>query len=135
MSEETRSAYEIGSFASYFRALIDNGPYTQQEVAHHLGVSTRSVTNYLSGDRIPGVPLCEHIAFLFGVSIAEVRAAAGKPLPTSIDSIFDKRIRSLMLGMDWTPRRLDTLTQFLEEMEREQEAERGSKSTRRNEHA
>lgn len=125
MNAETKRAYTDGSFASYFRVLIEQGPYTQAEVAHRLGVSTRTITNYLGNERIPGVAMCEAIAFLYGVSIAEVRAAAGKPLSTSIDSIFSKQIRSLMLGMDWTPRRLDALKSFLEQMEEEQEATRG----------
>lgn len=121
MALKKKEPYKMGGFATYFKDLVAGGPYTQREIAHHLGVSTRSITNYLAGERVPGIAMCEQIAFLFGVSVAEVRAAAGKPLPTSIDGIFSKHIRSLMLGMDWTPRRLDQLTKFLEAMEQEQE--------------
>jgi transcriptional regulator with XRE-family HTH domain len=116
--------YRIEGFGEYFADLIDAGPYkSREEIANLIGVSTKSLDNYLSGDRRPGIGTCEAIAFTFGVSIAEVRAAAGKPLPTSIDSVFNKDIRSLMLGMDWTPRRLDELQAFLQGMEDEQEAQ------------
>jgi transcriptional regulator with XRE-family HTH domain len=115
--------YHIEGFGEYFATLIEASPYkSRNEIAKLIGVSTKSIDNYLTGDRIPGIGTCEAIAFTFGVSIAEVRAAAGKPLPTSIDSVFSKDIRSLMLGMDWTPRRLESLQGFLQDMEDEQEA-------------
>jgi transcriptional regulator with XRE-family HTH domain len=118
------SRFHISGFGEYFASLIESSAYeSQEEIAHVLGVSKRTITYYLSNARTPEVPMCEAIAFAFGVSIAEVRAAAGRPLPTSIDSVFDKDIRSLMLGMDWTPERLETLRDFLSNMEYEQEAQ------------
>lgn len=115
--------FHITGFGEYFASLIESSAYTSQdEIAHVLGVSTRTLTNYLSDGRTPEVPMCEAIAFAFGVSIAEVRAAAGRPIPTSIDSVFDKDIRSLMLGMDWNESRLNELREFLELMQHKQEA-------------
>jgi transcriptional regulator with XRE-family HTH domain len=118
MSDETRNAYQIGSFGQYFSQLVKSSAFrSQHEVAVSLGVSQRAISNYMVGSRIPSATMCEKIAMVFGVSIAEVRAAAGKPLPTSIDATFDTQIRSLMLGIDWTPERLTRLRSFLQEVE------------------
>lgn len=117
------------AFGEYFSELISSSAYqSQAEVAQVLHVSLRSVNKYANGHVTPSVQMCEAIAFAFGVSIAEVRAAAGKPAPTSIDGVFDRQIRSLMLGMDWTPERLIRLREFLEEMDNE-EAKRTSTIT------
>lgn len=111
-------SYEIEGFGPYFRSLVDASDFrSQAEIAQALRVSQRSVEKWLSGQMKPTATMCEQIGLAFGVSIAEVRAAAGKPLPTSIDSVFDIKIRSLMLGIDWTPERLIALREFLTGLE------------------